>query len=79
MPPREHDTGGGLSNPDAGTGEVALLPEMPAGRLVDQNGGGSRPNAREPGWKFGFAVAVLEDPAAAGSPRSPGAPRWGGV
>jgi CubicO group peptidase (beta-lactamase class C family) len=35
--------------------------------------------ADEPGWKFGFGGAVLEDPAAAGSPQSPGTLRWGGV
>jgi CubicO group peptidase (beta-lactamase class C family) len=33
----------------------------------------------EPGWKFGFGVAVLEDPATADSPQSRGTLRWGGI
>jgi CubicO group peptidase (beta-lactamase class C family) len=33
----------------------------------------------EPGWKFGFGAAVLEDPKAAGSPQSPGTISWGGI
>ncbi|MFT3800512.1 MAG: serine hydrolase domain-containing protein [Burkholderiaceae bacterium] len=32
-----------------------------------------------PGWGFGFGGAVLVDPAAAGTPQSPGTWRWGGV
>ncbi|MFT4102011.1 MAG: serine hydrolase domain-containing protein [Burkholderiaceae bacterium] len=32
-----------------------------------------------PGWSFGFGGAVLVDPAAAGTPQSPGTWRWGGV
>jgi CubicO group peptidase (beta-lactamase class C family) len=31
------------------------------------------------GWGYGFGVAVLRDPAAAGSPLGPGAVRWGGA
>jgi len=33
----------------------------------------------EPGWKFGFGAAVLEDPAAADSPQSQGTISWGGA
>jgi CubicO group peptidase (beta-lactamase class C family)/UDP-N-acetylenolpyruvoylglucosamine reductase len=32
-----------------------------------------------PGWGFGFGGSVLVDPAAAGSPQSPGTWQWGGV
>ncbi|HYU16943.1 MAG TPA: serine hydrolase domain-containing protein [Candidatus Acidoferrum sp.] len=32
-----------------------------------------------PGWGFGYGVSVLEDPAAAKVPMSPGTWRWGGV
>ncbi len=32
-----------------------------------------------PGWGYGYNVAVLRDPAAAGSSLSRGAVRWGGA
>lgn len=32
-----------------------------------------------PGWGFGFGGAILEDPAAAGTPQSKGTFQWGGV
>lgn len=32
-----------------------------------------------PGWGFGFGGAILEDPAAAGTPQSQGTFQWGGV
>jgi len=32
-----------------------------------------------PGWGFGFGGAILEDPAAAGTPQSVGTIQWGGV
>ena len=36
-------------------------------------------NGKQPGWGFGYAVAVVLDPAAAHSARGRGAFGWGGA
>ncbi len=43
----------------------------------DQAGVGAE--TRGPGWGFGYLSAVLDDPAAAGTPQHAGTLQWGGV
>ncbi|NIE87860.1 serine hydrolase, partial [Burkholderia sp. Tr-860] len=43
----------------------------------DQAGDGAE--TRGPGWGFGYLSAVLDDPAAAGTPQHAGTLQWGGV
>ena len=40
---------------------------------------GAAAQTQDPGWGFGFAGAVLADPAATGTPQSAGTVSWGGV
>lgn len=40
---------------------------------------GTQAETQGPGWGFGFGWAVLDDPAAAGTPQSKGTLQWGGA
>ncbi len=51
----------------------ALVADMSANQI------GDLPVAGWPGWGHGLAFSVLRDPAASGTPESPGTWRWGGA
>ena len=55
-----------------GPGSVATMARNQVGELFGQKG-------KQSGWGFGYAVAVLLDPAAAKSGRGPGAFGWAGA
>ena len=55
-----------------GAESVAALSSNQVGELYQMNG-------KQPGWGFGYGVAVVLDPAAARTARGPGAFGWGGA
>jgi CubicO group peptidase (beta-lactamase class C family) len=58
-------------------GAPILQAETVQTMLAEQVGAPVR--ASRPGWGFGLGWSVLADPAAAGSPQSPGTIHWGGA
>ncbi|WP_081770168.1 serine hydrolase domain-containing protein [Luteimonas huabeiensis] len=58
-------------------GGALLRPETVAQMRRDQVG--AQAQTQGPGWGFGYGWAVLEDPAAAGTPQHRGTLQWGGA
>lgn len=60
-------------------GGAPIVSTETAARMMSNQTGSLPLDLAGPGWGFGFGGAVLADPAAAGTPQSPGTWRWGGV
>ena len=68
-----------LANGGTLSGKRLLRPESVATMSSNQVGELYQGSGKQPGWGFGYAVAVLLDPAAANSARGRGAFGWGGA
>ena len=68
-----------LANGGTLFGKRLLSPESVATMASNQVGELYQGNGKQPGWGFGYAVAVVLDPAAANSARGRGAFGWGGA
>ena len=61
------------------TGGGPVLSQASAASMLSNQIGELTVTTHGPGWGFGYAGAVLKDPAAAGSPLRQGTVSWGGV
>jgi len=68
-----------LANGGSLFGKRLLSPESVAAMSSNQVDELYQGNGKQPGWGFGYAVAVVLDPAAANSARGRGAFGWGGA
>ena len=68
-----------LANGGTLFGNRLLSPRSVATMSSNQVGELFQSNGKQPGWGFGYAVAVVLDPAAANSGRGQGAFGWGGA
>ena len=68
-----------LANGGALFGNRLLSADSVAGLSSNQVGELYQMNGKQPGWGFGYGVAVVLDPAAAKTARGPGAFGWGGA
>ena len=68
-----------LANGGTLFGNRLLSPQSVATMSSNQVGALYQANGKQPGWGFGYAVAVVLDPVAANSARGRGAFGWGGA
>ena len=68
-----------LANGGTLSGNRLLSPRSVATMSSNQVGGLYQSKGKQPGWGFGYGVAVVLDPSAANSGRGQGAFGWGGA